>query len=225
MSERSPPDSSESRRTFLPDGRASISMPVLSRSSGSVSSRRPDPPGNSVVNSAVKCSAHVGERALEDRDDLLVDGPDHARELAAAVLHVFELLLQELVALLQRVVLLERERVDRAHEPQLAVEVAGPAGERRAFGHLGRGRVERDCGLAVVVGAEALDRGLEPQPGLGVVDLGALRHARAPRRARARARCARCAGRRAARPTRAPPPTGAAAARGSRPWSSPARVE
>ena len=78
------------------------------------------------------------------------------------------------MALEQRVVLLERERVDRAHEPQLAVEVAGAPGERGAVGHLGRGRVERDRRLDVVVGAQPLDRGLEPQAGLGLVDLAPL---------------------------------------------------
>ena len=70
--------------------------------------------------------------------------------------------------------LLERERVDRAHEPQLAVEVAGAAGERGACRHLGGGRVERDRRLDVELGAEPLDRGLEPQAGLGVVDLAPL---------------------------------------------------
>ena len=97
---------------------------------------------------------HVGERLREDRHDLLVDGLDDAVELAPARLHVFELGLEELVAFEQRVVLLERERVDRAHEPQLAVEVAGAAGERGAGGHLGCGRVERDRRLDVVLGAQ-----------------------------------------------------------------------
>ncbi len=49
--ERSPPDSRDSRLTFLPGGRASTSMPVVSRSSGSVSISRPDPPGNRRLNS------------------------------------------------------------------------------------------------------------------------------------------------------------------------------
>ena len=51
VSDRSPPDSSDSRLTFLPGGRASISMPVASMSSGSVSTRLPWPPGNSRPNS------------------------------------------------------------------------------------------------------------------------------------------------------------------------------
>ena len=41
------------------------------------------------------------------------------------------------MALLQRLVLLERERVDRTHEPQVSVEVARPAGEGGALGDLG----------------------------------------------------------------------------------------
>ena len=51
VSDRSPPDSSESRLTFLPGGRASISIPVASMSSGSVRTRLPCPPGNSRENS------------------------------------------------------------------------------------------------------------------------------------------------------------------------------
>ena len=47
VSARSPPDSSDSRLTFLPGGLASISIPVTSRSSGSVRISLPSPPGNS----------------------------------------------------------------------------------------------------------------------------------------------------------------------------------
>ena len=42
-------------------------------------------------------------------------------------------------------------------------------------GTVGRDARRARLGLDVVLGAEPLDRGLEPQPGLGVVDLGALR--------------------------------------------------
>ena len=45
----SPPESSVSRLTFLPGGRASTSIPVVSMSSGSVSTNRPAPPGNRVL--------------------------------------------------------------------------------------------------------------------------------------------------------------------------------
>jgi chromosome segregation protein len=57
VSDRSPPDSSDSRLTFLPGGLASISMPLASMSSGSVSTRRPSPPGNSRANSSANSRA------------------------------------------------------------------------------------------------------------------------------------------------------------------------
>ena len=130
MSDRSPPDSSDSFRTFLPDGLASTSMPVSSRSSGSVSRSRPCAAGEQRLEQRLEVLRHVGEGGGEHVDDLGVDGPDDLGEVAARRLHVVELLLQERVALLQRVVLLEGERVDRAHEPQLALELADPG--RRA---------------------------------------------------------------------------------------------
>ena len=65
-------------------------------------------------------------------------------------LHVLELLLEERVALLQLVELLERERVDRAHQAQLALELADPrrrrstpSGSCGALGGLGRPRARR----------------------------------------------------------------------------------
>ena len=128
----------------------------------------------------------VGERGLEDAHDLLVDRLDHPRELAARVAHVVELLLQELVPLDQRLVLRQRERVDRAHEPQLALELARAGRQRRAVGDLGHRRRDRDVGLAVELAAHVLDRLLEPQPDLGFLDLEPARPARAARRAAAR---------------------------------------
>ena len=43
--------------------------------------------------------ADVGERGREHGLDLQIDGLDHPHQVAARVAHVFELLLQELVAL------------------------------------------------------------------------------------------------------------------------------
>src|SRR5665811_850495 len=48
-SARSPPDSSDSRLIFLPGGRASTSIPVVSMWSGSVRTSRPSPPGNNLL--------------------------------------------------------------------------------------------------------------------------------------------------------------------------------
>ena len=149
-------------------------MPVSRMFVGSVSVSRPGATGEQRGEQRGEVPLDVGVGLLEHRHDLDVDGLDDPTQLAPRVLHVLELTLQELVTLLQRLVLLERERVDRAHELDLALDLAGPAGERRTLGHLGRGRGERDRGLDVEVGAEALDRVLEPHLRLGLFDLTAL---------------------------------------------------
>ena len=87
------------------------------------------------------------------------------------VAHVVELLLQELVPLDERFVLGERERVDRAHEPQLAFELAGACRQRDTVGDLGHRRRDRDVGLAVELAAHVLDGLLEAQADLGFFDL------------------------------------------------------
>ena len=121
----------------------------------------------------VEVAGDVGERRLEHRHDLLVDGLDHARQLSARVLHVVELLLQEFVALDERLVLRERERVDRAHEAQLAFELTRACREGDAFGALGHGRGERGVGFAVELLADPLDGLFEPHAELGLFDLEA----------------------------------------------------
>ena len=166
-------------------------MPVLSRSSGSVSESRPEPPGNSVANSCAKCSATSANALLEDGDDLLVDRPDHARAArAGCCLHVVELLLQELV-----------RAPASASCSSSASGLIGPMSRSSRSssrarpasvvpsGTVGRGRVERDGRLDVELGAQRLDRGSRAaSAALGVVDLDARRAARGPRAARARAR-------------------------------------
>ena len=77
------------------------------------------------------------------------------------------------MALLQRVVLLEGQRVDRAHEPQLALELAGPGGGGDALGELGRLGGHGGLGLESRSRRSALDGGLEAQLHLGLVELGA----------------------------------------------------
>ena len=77
------------------------------------------------------------------------------------------------MALLERLELFQRERVDRAHEAQLALELADTGvgcdalGKRRTLGR------DRGVGLAVEVVAQGLDGGLEAQRDLGLVELGA----------------------------------------------------
>ena len=102
------------------------------------------------------------------------------------------------MTLLQLGELLERERVDRSEQAQLALELADARREgdtvrkRRLLGLLG------DVRLGVEVAAQHLDRGLEPQAGLGLVDLSAPH---APRTSSSRrsvcARSLRCASSRA----------------------------
>ena len=95
------------------------------------------------------------------------------------------------MALLQLGELLERQRVDRTEQAQLAVELADPRRGRHAVGQLRRRSRLGGLGLDVEVVAQHLDGRLQPQPGLGLVDLGTGGPAREPRRARARPRCAR----------------------------------
>src|SRR5918994_4440655 len=79
----------------------------------------------------------VGEGSREHVLDLLVRGLYHAGEVAARRAHVLEMLLEECVALLELVELLQRQRADRPQETELAVELADTTGSRRAFRKLG----------------------------------------------------------------------------------------
>ena len=76
------------------------------------------------------------------------------------------------MALLQLGELLEGQRVDRAEQPQLAVELADAGLGRDALGQLRHRRRLGGLRLDVEVVAQHLDRRLQPQPGLGLVDLG-----------------------------------------------------
>ena len=79
------------------------------------------------------------------------------------------------MALLELVELLERQRIDRAQQAQLAVELADATGRRGPFGQLGLLGGLGDVRLDVEVATQRLDRVLEPQLGLGFLDLGAVR--------------------------------------------------
>ena len=125
------------------------------------------------------------------------------------------------MALLQRVVLLQGQRVDRAHEPQLALELAGPGGGGDALGHRrrlgGHGRVR----LGVEVAPAGLDGRLQAQGDLGLVDLGPAGPARGSPRGGAPRRRARAGARRAGSPRPAAPRTGDDGARAARRAPSP----
>ena len=119
--------------------------------------------------------ADVGERRGEDGLDLEVDRLDHAHEVASRVAYVFQLLLQETVALLQFDELVQRERVDRAHQAQLSFEVAHAGRRVCALRHLRQVGSFRLLGFEIVVAAQRLDSGLQPHAHLGLVDLHATR--------------------------------------------------
>ena len=133
--------------------------PVFSRSSGSVRKTRPEPPGNSVVNSAAKFSL-TSSNAVSNTVTISRSTARITRRSSRRLSFTSSSCCwRNVVALVQRVVLLERERVDRAHDPQLAVELAGAAGERRALGDLGlRARRGRRAGSQSKSVPERLDR-------------------------------------------------------------------
>src|SRR5262249_31434203 len=103
------------------------------------------------------------------------DGFDHTRQITTRAPHVFELLLEERVSLLQLVELLERERIDRTEQAQLAVELTHAAGGGRAFWQFRLLGSFGGCWLDVEVAAKGLDRVLESQLGFCLFDLGAMR--------------------------------------------------
>ena len=115
--------------------------------------------------------AHVVPRLGEHLLHPLVDLADDVEQVAAGALEVLELLAEELVALLQRGELLERERVDLAQHRERPLGRAQPLlllrpDEGHCFGtSLGRGvvllaldgRRRRDQLIGTVVGDERLD--------------------------------------------------------------------
>ena len=84
------------------------------------------------------------------------------------------MLLKELMSLVELVELLEGERVDRPEEPELALELTHPTGGRGPLGQLGQGRLLSGLGLDVEVTPQRLDRGLETEAGLGLIEIGAM---------------------------------------------------
>ena len=135
----------------------------------------PTPPGKRVANSSREVGADVGVRTGEDRLDLLIDGLDDPAQVATRRAHVFELLLEERVPLGELGELLERERVDRTEHPQFALELAHPPDRCRALWH---GRALGGFGdrrLDVEITAQRLDRGLESELRLRLLDVEPVR--------------------------------------------------
>ncbi len=100
MSERSPPDSSDSFLTFLP-GRLGLDLDAgLEQVLGIGQLQAAGAAGEQRLEELLEVGGDVGEGGREDADDLAVDGLDDLGQLASRFLDVVELLLQELVALL-----------------------------------------------------------------------------------------------------------------------------
>ena len=100
-------------------------------SSGSVSTSRPSPPGNSVANTICELARHVRERGGEHLTDPLVHLVHDGQQVAPGGLEVLELGGQELVALLQRGELLQRQRVHPAEQREVLLGRAAPGAPGR----------------------------------------------------------------------------------------------
>ena len=129
------------------------------------------PPGEQGVEQVGEVGRHLGERLREHRGDLIVDRTDHLAEVATGVADVLELVAEELVALAQGIVLLERQRVDRAHQFEFPLEFGDPGDRRGALWEVGTGSAEDGVGLTAELVADGLGEVLEAEPGLGPVDL------------------------------------------------------
>ncbi len=84
-------------------------------------------------------------------------------QLAPGRRNVVELAFDELVALLESGVLLQGQGVDRAHEPQLPLQLAGPAGGAAARRQRGALRGAQRLRLAVELPAHRLGQSLQPR--------------------------------------------------------------
>ena len=125
-SERSPPESSDSRLIFLPGGRASTSRPVVSMLRRVGEDEPPLTAGEEPLEDPLELDRGVLEGLGEDALDALVDLLDDVEQVALGVLEVLELLGEELVTLLEGRELLEGERVDAPQRVQLALGLAQP---------------------------------------------------------------------------------------------------
>ena len=79
--------------------------------------------------------------------------------------------------LLQRLILLEGERIDRTHDVKLALEHVDPTTRIDAVRQLRARRRYGDVGSEIMVGTKTVDGCLQAGSELGLLDLG-LRHHR-----------------------------------------------
>ena len=130
VSERSPPDRSEIRFTRLRPGLASISIPLVSGSAGSVSTSRPSPPGKSSPISRSNCMRDVAVRGRERLGDLLVDLATTSSRSRRALRTSSSSRGHEVVPFLERLELAGREQVHPAEQGEPPLDELGSLLER-----------------------------------------------------------------------------------------------
>ena len=79
------------------------------------------------------------------------------------------------MALVEFVELLESKRIDRAKQAEFSLELTHPSRGGRALRELGQRRSFGCLGLDIEIATKGLNGGLEPQPGLGLIEIGAMR--------------------------------------------------
>ncbi len=124
---------------------------------------------------ALEVPGDIREGLGEDAHDLLVDGTDDSSELPPSATDVLELLGKKPVPLFECSKLLERERVHRAHQPELAIKLAYPGLRRNAGRQLGTVCRDGLVRLALELPAQCLDCRLQPEPRLGAFKLDPLK--------------------------------------------------
>jgi len=140
VSDRSPPDR---KRELLHVLAARLGLDLDTRVQEIVGIGELQPAGSTrekTCEQLAEVTADVGKRTREHRLDLGVDRCDHSHQFAACAANVFQLLLEELVALLQFIELLESERIDRPHQSEFTLQIPDSSRVSHTFGnrrHLG----------------------------------------------------------------------------------------
>ena len=90
-----------------------------------------------------KSFRHIFKSQQELVGYLGVGGADDIAKLVAGGANVADLRLQELFSLFERGIFLKGQRIDRAYDAKLLVQLLGPDCRRDAFGQLGLFHVHR----------------------------------------------------------------------------------
>ena len=127
--------------------------------------------GEQRLEQRLEVGGHVGEGGLEHRPDLVVDGGHDLGQVAPGPADVVELVPQVLPALLEGAVLLQGQRVDRAHDLQIPFELLHPLSGRDAGVQFRGGGGDGRVGGEAVIGPQPLHRALKAGPQLGLLHI------------------------------------------------------